>query len=81
MKEGRMTRTLTLDECPWLEEVIESFRKGNPVFKNTAPSYGCTSPDGEPVCLQRGGEFYEVPKDSVRWIKVPVNDEEMDNVL
>lgn len=47
-------------ECPWLDEPVAA---GTIVMRFTGATYGAISDDGHPIAFERGGTFYEIPKD------------------
>jgi len=62
---GRMSRTVTKQECHWLRADIP---EGTQVFLCTSATYGCVDfENGEAICLKEDGPFSQVPKDSVKW--------------
>ena len=59
----RITRTLTTEECPWLDEPIA---EGTVVWSFRGYTYGCITPSGVAVSAVRGEHpFFEVPLDAV----------------
>ena len=66
-KQFRVTRDVTIEECPWLDR---EFLNDEVVFEYTDYTYGCISPDGIACCLEAGKEpFFELPADALEIIK------------
>ena len=74
----KLTRDLTLEECPWLVEVKLA---GSVVYQYEGYTYGVVSSNGIAVyekencrdiesgeIVQRDSPFFEVPKDAIRFI-------------
>jgi hypothetical protein len=58
-----LRRTVTRDECPWLDEDLP---QGTEVFTFHGPTYGCISPDGRAVsAVEDETPFFEVPYDAL----------------
>lgn len=58
----RINRSISLDECPWLENPIDA---GTIVYRYGGVTYGCIGA-GLAVTLQEGKTpFFEIPRDSV----------------
>jgi len=59
----RITRALTKEECPWLDEPI---KEGALVFRYDGCTYGCVSGSGIAVTERPDKTpFFEVPQDAV----------------
>jgi hypothetical protein len=59
----KTTRTLTVEQHPWLDNDI---KQGTTVYRYFGNKYGCIGPNGIGVTLVEGKEpFFEVPIDSV----------------
>lgn len=62
---GVLTRTVTTNECHWLDKDL---KEGLIVFRYEGCTYGCVTPNGVPVTLERDTyPFVEIPKDAVVW--------------
>lgn len=65
MTEGALVRRVTKQECPWLEEDLET---GKVVYKYYGCTYYCITPKGIAVTNEPDKTpFYEIPRDSVVW--------------
>jgi hypothetical protein len=64
--EGIMKRMVGTEECPWLENNLNT---GDMVYRFPGCTYGCISPDGIAVTLSSEGKtpFFEIPENSVIW--------------
>ena len=63
-KKLRMTRNVTQAECKWLDRDL---KEGEVVFEYDGHTYGCVTPTGVAVTMQRNKlPFFEVPGDSVK---------------
>lgn len=63
-KVYKVTRDVTRDECFWLLKTVPS---GTTVYEALKPTYGCCSPSGKPVSLNKDGDypFFELPLDAL----------------
>jgi len=62
-----VARTVTTEECDWLEEDI---KQGTIVYKFSGATYGCIGPNGTAVSLTKGeNPFFELPYDSLKLIE------------
>lgn len=65
-RKGIIKRTLTTDECEWLDENIP---EGTTIYKYDGPTYGIVSPSGIAISIEPGKTpFLEVPQDAVDWL-------------
>jgi hypothetical protein len=64
MKALTLTRTVTQQECPWLDEDLPA---GTQVWEYHGCAYGCISPSGIAVVAKKAeAPFFEIPQDAVR---------------
>lgn len=70
--EGIVNRDVTTNECPWLENDIQ---KGVKVFKYFGPTYGCIGTGIAVTFVYHVEPFFELPKDSIDFIKNSCNNE------
>ena len=55
----RLTRTVTQEECPWLDR---TYKEGEEVFKYTNYTYGCITQYGVACCdVEDETPFFELP--------------------
>lgn len=63
-----VTRDVTPEECPWLDE---PFTEGELVFPSKGYTYGAIGPSGVAVSRRQGEHpFIEIPLDAVRLVGV-----------
>ncbi|HTV71177.1 MAG TPA: hypothetical protein VMF90_21825 [Rhizobiaceae bacterium] len=61
-KEYRVSRAVTKEECPWLDEAVA---EGTRVFDYSGVTYGCIRA-GKAVTRERGETpFFELPRDAL----------------
>lgn len=64
MKQGRLNRIVTQQECPWLNHDCE---EGTPVAEYEGCTYGCITDEGIAVTFENDSCFYEIPMDAIAW--------------
>jgi hypothetical protein len=63
MSAFRLSRTVTTDECPWLDADIPA---GTRVERYAGDTYGCIGPNGIAVCYGGKEPFFEVPRNALK---------------
>lgn len=58
----KLTRTVTREECPWLDADLP---EGTTVYNYTGCTYGCISWQGKAVSIEENGPFLEVPRSAL----------------
>lgn len=66
-KRLRVTRDVTVEECPWLFDDVEADQY---VFEAKGPTYGCISRNGKAVTWSPEGDypFFELPLDALEYV-------------
>jgi hypothetical protein len=61
-----LTRTVTIEECPWFSNTgFTALHKGTVVFACKVPTYGAVRQFAATLDPQGGYPFFELPYDSV----------------
>lgn len=69
MKRFKLTREVTVEECPWL---CVNLPAGTIVYESFGYDYGCTSEAGVSVTLAAGEyPFMEVPETAIEEVSIP----------
>ena len=63
MKMFRLTREVTMKECPWLPV---DYPASTLFYEHTGPTYGCIQDTGTAVCEEPGGPFVEIPTNALK---------------
>ena len=63
-RKGVLKRTVTQQECPWLEK---DFQEGEEIYYFPGCTYGCISSEGDAFTLSPTGDnpFFELPENAV----------------